>query len=347
MKWKFGKLAFAVIAGAASITASFGKQTFNWDVSGLGTYVDEQSPDVMQDLINEGNLKSRINVMTDVKGSKEIKLINSSPTLQAASSCGWTASGGMILTDESISTVRVKIQEEYCNEDLNDTWAQLMNVAGANAQDEEPPNFADAMLVYYQKRAQELDENLMMNGDTTSLTPSLVFYDGFAKLWDNDADLNIAYVTTAATTITSANGYDVLMDVFNQSPTIVKRHKDSVGYEIICGYETARACIDQVWNDKDYSATFDVKEENGEVSFVLPTTNVTVRSYPTLDGTDKVYGVCYNYMFYGTDLENDRDGFTWKYSDYDEKLRFGVKWRSGIQYVFPEYFTRLRLTPTS
>ena len=125
MKWKFGKLAFAVIAGLATIQATFGKQTFDWDVSDLGVYVDEQSPDVMQDLINSGNLKSRINVMTNVKGSEKIKLINSQPTLQAASSCGWTAEGGMILTNESISTVRVKIQEEYCNEDLNDVWAQL------------------------------------------------------------------------------------------------------------------------------------------------------------------------------------------------------------------------------
>ena len=347
MKWKFGKLAFAVVAGLASISATFGKQTFDWDVSDLGVYVDEQSPDVMQDLINSGNIKSRINVMTGVKGSERIKLINSQPTLQAASACGWTPEGGMILTNETISTVRVKIQEEYCNEDLNDVWAQMMNVAGANAQDETPPNFADAMLVYYQQRAQELDENLIMNGDTTSLIDSLAHYNGFVKRWNADANVNVAYVSSPATTITKANGFDVLKDVYNQTPTIVKRHKDTVGYEIVCGYEVARACIDQVWDDKDYSSQFTVTEANGEISFTLPTTNVTVRSYPQLDGTNHVFGLCYKYMFYGTDLENDRDGFKWKYSDFDELLRFGVKWRSGIAYVFPEYFTKLRLTPTS
>ena len=102
-----------------------------------------------------------------------------------------------------------------------------------------------------------------MNGDTTSLNTDLVHYNGFSTRWIADVDLNTAYVTTAATTITAANGFDVLMDVFNQSPTIVKRHKDTVGYEIICGYETARACIDQVWADKDYSATFAVTEKDG------------------------------------------------------------------------------------
>jgi len=107
------------------LKATFSKKhEFDYDVSDLGTYVDEQSEEVMQDLINAGNIKSRINVMQNVKGSEEIKLINSDPSLQAASSCGWNASGGMILTDVSISTVRVKIQEEYCNENLNETWAQ-------------------------------------------------------------------------------------------------------------------------------------------------------------------------------------------------------------------------------
>lgn len=329
------------------LQASSRKDTFDWDVDDLGVYVDEQSPEIMKDLINEGNLKSRVNVMKDVKGQKEIKIINSNPSLQAAANCGWTASGGMILTDEKITTVRVKIQEEYCNEDLNETWAQIENIAGANAQDEGAPSFADGMMVYYQMRAQELDENLMMNGDTDSLDTNLTHYDGYSKLWDNDADLNVAYVTTPTTEINNTNGFDVLIDVFNQTPVIVKRHASTVKAEIICGYETARACIDQTYADKDYSAEFDWKEENGEISFILPTTKMTVRSMVQLDGTDKVYQVCYGYMFYGTDLENDRDGFTWKYSDYDEKLRFGVKWRSGIQYIFPEYFTRLRLTPAS
>jgi hypothetical protein len=324
------------------------KKTFNYDVSGLGAYVDDTSKEIMEDLIETSDLKSRIVVMNDVKGSKEIKLKTSSPTLQAASSCGWNASGGIVLTDKAISTVRVKIQEEYCNEDLNDTWAQIENAAGANTQDEKVPNFAKTMIAYYKKRAQELDENLMMNGDTGSLDPNLVFYDGFAKQWDADANLNIAYVSTAATTISATNGYDVLMDVYNAIPTVVKANRNAVGAEIICGYETARACIDQVWNDKDYQAVIDFKEEgDGSISFILPTTTMTVRSLPSLNSTDKVYGVCYNYMFYGTDLENDRDGFAFKYSDYDEKLRFGVKWRSGIAYVFSEYFTRLRLTPAS
>jgi hypothetical protein len=183
------------------------KHDFDYDVSDLESYTDEQSPDIMENLISDSNLKSRINVMTGVKGSEKIKLISSAPSLQAASTCGWTPDGGVILTDVTITSTRVKIQEEYCNEDLNDTWAQIENVAGANAQDETPPSFADIMIRYYMMRANELDENLMINGDTGSLDPNLVYYNGFKKLWLADGDMNVYY--SAQTTISASNAYDI------------------------------------------------------------------------------------------------------------------------------------------
>ena len=83
-KWSRGRFEFV----RNTLKATFGKQNFDYDVSDLGAYVDEQSMDVMENLVNEGNLKSSINVMTGVKGKEEIKLISSTPSLQAAASCG-------------------------------------------------------------------------------------------------------------------------------------------------------------------------------------------------------------------------------------------------------------------
>ena len=36
------------------------KKTFNYDVSGLGAYVDDTSKEIMEDLIETSDLKSRI-----------------------------------------------------------------------------------------------------------------------------------------------------------------------------------------------------------------------------------------------------------------------------------------------
>lgn len=321
------------------------KQEFDYDVDELEPYVDEQSSDIMEDLINESKLKSRINVMKDVKGKKKIKLKSSTPTLQAAESCGWTPEGGIILTDVEIENTRVKIQEEYCNEDLNDTWAQIENAAGANAQDETPPNFADTMIRYYVLRANELDENLMMLGDTDSTDDNLVFYDGFLKRWLADTTINKYYSTQ--TTLTASNSFAEFQALDRAIPTIVKRHRATVGLEIICGYEAAQKVIDNIFEDKDYLGKLDFTDVDGELSFILPTSTTRVRSIHSLDGTDHVFAVPYKYMFYATDLTNDMDGFKFVYDETEEKLRFGVKWRSGVQYVFSKYFTRLRLKPVS
>ena len=72
------------------------KERFDYDVAALAPYTDEQSTQMLTDLIYASGLTSRISVMEGVKGSEEIKLLTSEPALQAATECGWTPEGGMI-----------------------------------------------------------------------------------------------------------------------------------------------------------------------------------------------------------------------------------------------------------
>lgn len=314
------------------------KDKFDYDVSGLTAYTDEQSEDMLTDLVYASGLTARIAVMEGVKGSEKIKLLESDPALQAASSCGWTASGGVVLTDVTLSTERVKIQEEYCNEDLNGTWAQLMNAAGANRQDTEAV-FEDIMAAYYIQKAARRNQNLMFNGDTASGDSNLTFYDGFVKLWDADASLG--EVITAETSITTSNAFAIALELYNGIDPVLFDNEEQL--EIICGRETYRKIIENVYNDNNFHHSLE-EEAGAEPSFILPTTNIRVRAYSQLNGTEKMYAVPYQFMFFGTDLEGDFEGFEFKYNEHDEKLRFGVKWRTGVNYVFPEYFTRLTLT---
>jgi len=314
------------------------KDKFAYDVTGLAAYTDDQSTDMLTDLVYNSGLTSRINVMENVKGSEDIKLLESTPTLQAATSCGWNSVGGIVLTDETMTTKRVKIQESYCNEDLNGTWGQLMNAAGANRQDQEAP-FADIMGAYYVKKAANLNQNLIFNGDTGSGNASLAHYDGFVKLWNADADLNV--YTTTHPTITSSNALDIAIGLYNAIPAVLFDNEEQI--EIMVGRETYRDIIQQNYDDNNFH--YNIEEEAGsEPSFILPTTNVRVRAYSQLNGTQNMFAVPLNYMFYGTDLEGDYEGFEFKYNETDENMRFGVKFRSGVSYVFPAYFTRVDFT---
>jgi len=315
------------------------KDKFDWDVSALDPYTDEQSTMFIEDLIASSKFLSRINTQDGNKGSEDIKLLSSVVTVQAATTCGWNASGGVVYTDETLTTKRLKVQEEYCNEDLNGTWAQMTNAAGANRQDTEMPMQA-VIEAYYIKKVQKRIQDLVINGDTASLDANLTYFDGMRKKLKADADVVVA--TVPYPTITDDNGFDALKVVEAAIPRDVK--DNGLAHEIVVDYAIARNCLNQVWNDKDFSAEVDFTDEDGEISFMLPSTRTMVRSMPQLNNTEEVYVFVYPYIFYGTDTAGDENGFEAKYNETDEKLRFSVKWRSGVEYVLPQYFVRMART---
>ena len=318
------------------------KQKFDWYVTALPTYTDQESMDVLTDIVQSSDFINRVSVMDNVKGSKLIKLLTSSPTLQGAASCGWTPSGGAVLSDVTLSTKRLKIQEEYCNEDLNDTWMQLFKAAGANVEDKEMP-MEDILLAYYIRRAAERTHDVVINVDTASGDANLAHVDGLVKLWDADASLVTATYSGGGGTITDANAVAVFKTVEAAIPAEVRE----LGPEIICGRESAQEVLNNIYNDKDFASTIEFTEQNGNLSFILPSTTTRVRSVQQLNGTNKVYAVPYQYVFYGTDLEDDMSGFEVKYNEHDEKLRVGVKWYGGVNYVFPQYFVKLDIAGAS
>lgn len=312
---------------------------FSYDVSALPTYVNDQSEDIWADLLYGSGLTSRINVLEGVKGSQEIKLLNADMALQSASNCTYTSDGSIVFTGETLSTKRLYIQQDLCNENLNDTWGEMLLAIGANRQDREMP-VEDIITAYLIKKSRFKNQNLMFLGDTGSGNAELAHYDGYVKLWDADADL--VEVTTAQTAITASNAFDIAIELYNGIPSVLFDNDTPV--EIITGRQEARAIIAQIYADKDYASSVQFVEEGGELYFTLPTTNITVRSYPQLNGLSKMYAVPYNYMYFGTDLESDIDGLEIRFIESEDQLRISNKWRSGVQYVYPEYFTKLTLS---
>lgn len=313
------------------------KEKFSYDVDDLEAYTDEQGAEIITDLVYNSALISRINVMEGVKGSEKIKLLNADMELQSAETCGRTPDGAIVFADKTMTTKRVKTEMDLCNEDLVGTWPQLLLEIGANRQDKDIP-FPDVLAAYTIKKGKLKNQNLMFKGDTTSLDPNLVHYDGFLKLWGADAVM-LKY-ESLETEITEANSFGIFKGVHNKIPAVL--FDNGIEVEIICSRADARKVIDRVWDEKDYNAKIEFKEENGELSFTLPTTNVTVRSYPQIP-EGSVFAVPYRFMFYGTDLESDVDGFEAFYSVETEKIYAGAKWRSGVNYVYSDYFVKLVL----
>ncbi len=314
------------------------KEKFAYDVSNIGTYVDETSMDVLKEITYSSGLKTRIQIEEGVKGSKKIKLMSMDIPLQSGENCGKTPDGSIIFNDKTLTTSAIKVDLKVCNKDLEGTWAQMLLALGQSRQNEELV-FPDVVAAFTVKKAQFLDQNLMIKGDTLSGDTNLAFYDGFIKLWLADAD--VAEVTTLQTAITASNAFAVFKEVAAGISDLLLNN--DIKPEIICSRVDAQFVLDNIYNDKDYASSITVSDVAGELSFVLPTTNFTVRSYPQL-AAGQVFAVPYEFMFYGTDLESDDSDFYMFYDEKDESIYFGVNWRSGVNYVYPEYFVKLKLT---
>lgn len=323
------------------------KEEFDFDVSNIGTYVDQESEDILVELVEGGSLVERVQIMTGVKGSEKIKLLSMDTPLQSADACGRTPDGDIIFNDKTISSVGVKIDMVTCNKTLKSTWAQILLALGKRAEKENLP-LDDVIAAFVIKRGRKKNQDIMFNGDTASTNPDLVHYDGYVKKWKADANIP---VDTFAGPTTDANAFDRYRQVANNASELLL--DNGIRPELIMSRKEAKKIINQVWNDKDYKAELDVQENGQELYFEIPTTGIWVRTYPQLKsatgtgvGTDAadVFLVPYEFMFFATDLEGDIDEFWLKYEEIQEKLYFGAEWGSGVEYVYPEYFRKVTLT---
>lgn len=324
------------------------KDEFDFDVSGLTAYVDEQSEDIIVNLVMGTKLMDRIQVMEGVKGSEKIKLMKMDIPLQSAEACGRTPDGDIIFTDKTIEAVGVKVDMSVCNKTLKGTWAQMLLALGKRAEKENLP-LEDVIAAYVIKTGRAKNQDLMFKGDTASANPDLVYYDGYIKRWKADGAMYVYTATGGATTV--ANAFSRAQGLAQMVPEVLL--DNGIVPEMISSRGWAQLVLNNIYNDKDYSAIIDVKYDDSEMSFVIPTTQITLRSYPQLRSAignglganaEEVYVVPYMFMFFATDLEGDIDEFWLKYDDLTEKIYFGAEWGSGVQYVYSEYFGKLAVT---
>ena len=314
-------------------------EKFSWDVSDLPAYVDENAENIEADIVRSSNFLSRVTVDEGVKGKKTIKVMTGNVAIQEVSDCEMTDDGSIIFEGVDVETKTIGFQLSMCNQDLEQTWAQMLLAIGANNQNRELP-LEDVIAAWTVKTAQKKAQDLIFNGDTGSLNPELAIFDGLVKKWNADSDLVVASGTFP---MTASNAFANFLNVYDAIPS--ELFDNGIETEIVCSRADARLLIANIFNTKDYSASFSVEEANGELSFILPTTTTRVRSYAQLT-TGQVYAVPYRYVVVGTDLADDLAGFDVKYLEEAEKLRISNKMKLGVNYIFGKYFVRLS-NPTS
>jgi len=285
------------------------KEKFGYDVSGLAAWKDNNLPNITADLLSTSSFLDKLMLEEGVKGSREIALLSSSVALQAKVACTPSPDGSVVFTEKVLTTKPLYMGVEFCNETLNTKMTQVLNALGMKNQEGQLPAPLETILMaYLTKMLQKKAERLVWLGDTASLDPDLVHFDGLVKVLK--ADTSVLKTTTTYATITSTNAYDAAYEVFTKIPAEIFDNIQPVN-------------------------------EGGSLRFTLPQTNVEVLTVPSLDAQNEIFALPTALIFLGTDSRED-ENFDIKYDSYNEKLKVDTSFRLGVQYVFPQYFVRVK-----
>lgn len=308
---------------------------FSFDVSGLTAYVDEQQMELKTRAVTQGKTIPLIQVLTGVKGTQRLHLLDETITWQSGTNCTISASGDTVLTEKSITTADIALVKSYCMKDLIGYWPQIAMVAGAMEETKNLP-FEAQLVEYILAKHQDVLENAIWKGDT-ALSNNYQYFNGFAKLL-NDSGSVLEANASGVTSITTSNAYQCVLDVARKLPEAVIETGEAM---IACGRATFNKVKDNLFDINNNHVP--VANDN-VMSMVIPATGITLYSLPGLNDTNYIYGGRKSDFIFATDLESDYAQVEAWYEKKDDAIYVRNRFRAGVQFPFDNQMVKFTLS---
>lgn len=289
-------------------------------VTSLPNYVEEHRLPLIAEAVLGAKSAKLFTLQSDIKHAAALNLVNSTIEFGDGATCGWDPAGSQELTQRILTVGNIKVNMPYCERELLDKW--LGYEVRVRAGIETLP-FEEIFINEVLKNIAEEVEVAIYQGDTTSQTNNLKYFDGLLKILNAEAgtiDVNAATQTTLM---------DKIMAVYAAIPETAFSRGNVA---ILVGMDTFRAFTLELIKENLYH--YDLGAPEGE--FVLPGTKVRVIGVNGLNGTDTVIAASLRNLFFGTDLMNDMEVFDFWYSKDNQEFRLVVKFNAGVQVAFPD-----------
>ena len=282
-----------------------------FNLSNLEKYVDEQRLPLIKKAVLGAKTISLINLMTGVKRTSALNLLNTNPTLQAGG-CGFTAQGDATLSQRLLNAENLKVNMEFCDKELLDYWCAFETKASAIGTESVP--FEEALTTSLNENINAKIEKLVWTGDKNNTGE----FDGILTVLDGEA-------TKSAS---GTGAYNAIKAVYEEIPVEVLDKA-----VIFVGADTFRSFMLEMVEKNFYhypANGADVQE------FVLPGTNTKIVSVNGLNSTNKVVASDPMNLFYGTDMLDDAETFEFFYDKGNRIWKFVCEFNGGTQVAFPE-----------
>jgi hypothetical protein len=302
------------------------KSNFDYDVTGLSPYVDDQREDLIHRSVTEAQTLGYIAIQQGIKGTEDLKLLNDSIVYQSGD-CSMSPSGDTVFTDRQISVETIGYLKKFCQKDLAGFWTQLALRPGAMAEDKTLP-FEQILINYLlELHAFEL-EKLIWQGNKLSGAGNLAFMNGFNQFL-TVANGCVALNVSGATSIDATNAFDIFYEAFENTPANVAE-----GADFICftGRENFNFLLKNLVDLNMFNYNPAQIATMNEI--LLPGTNMRIVKVNGLNGTTKIYTGRASHFYFGTDLSSDFESYDLWYSFDDDVIYLRSKFRAGVQVPF-------------
>lgn len=325
------------------------RSEFALSVAGLVDYINENETPLLTKSLFEGKTADIIanegNIMLGVKSVEKISLLATDAIFQNGDGCTRVSSGNTSLTQRSITVGTIAVVEDICVSELDKKFIGHKMARGAN-QNKLP--FEQEYAELKAKTVSKQLEKAIWQGDTNiNYDANLNKFDGFIKIIDagspvlsNVAAYGAASITTG-TGITTSNVKAIVNSLWLALPADVTGQDD---IRIFCGWDTFNKFINAFTDQNLFNfapSGSEVSAANGTV--IIPGTNYRLTAVHGLDGTNRLFGIRTSNMVEATDMESDYEDFRMIPDQFDDYLRFKMRFRFGVQVGFPDEITSFKL----
>lgn len=300
-----------------------------FNVSSLSAYTKTNENMLLVRSFFSPKTASFMQKLPDVKSTIQVPNLDDVLVMQDGSSCGFNASGDTTISARVLTVGRIKVNKEWCVNDLETKYTQLL-LAPGSYYEKLPGGIDQAFMETITGTLAEAIETAIWQGDTNSGDANLNKFDGLVKIIGAASgviDANTATYTTGApiATITVSNVRAVLDGVYSAIPAALRDKSDLkifVGYDVAVLYNRALTAA---------NLFHFVPPENAIGEFPLVGTNVMIVPVAGLNGTGDIYALRTSNMFLGFDKEGEEDNFKIWYSEDFDLVRFKSRFKYGVQ----------------
>jgi hypothetical protein len=262
------------------------------------------------------------NEQTGIKSAETINILDVT-AYWASQACSFTASGADTFTQRTLTVGKPMIQKSWCERDLETKYTQQAMKAGGNYTSlTYNTEIIDNLLQTIQK---DFEQALWL-GSVGSGTHNLSHFDGFATII-NAASIGGTFSGTSWSKTNSRTVMTGLADLVIANTDVWRGGQTTVKF--FCSPAVAQNYRSKLVADNLFHIT------GVEGKLYVEGTDIEVVSVPGLAGTNYIYAIEPENMYFGTDMANEMEKFKVWYSEDNQQVRFHCEFKAGVQVAFP------------